>query len=257
MREESEVAVSYAEKWMEAHCQTCNATGDAPQAAMRATDEPKTYAMLIQSISPWHISNSMKRKLEETQCLGKRQIACSVSMSFFHAGSKKFYGSTFVGHEHIFVLKNGLSEINYLTINLNELVYFHTKVVDPNSVIVCELVASLFDQFGEGEKRYGCGFAVVSPFSDCCEDDSERSHKNPVKSGSICIYDGSPRDLLDAKEPGGIFQQLRKQETKCMMLYKIWRCSEIGTALNSVRLVSSSSCYSKLFAMIPHLSLQN
>lgn len=240
---------------MEAHCQTFNDAGEAPTAAV-AADEPTTYAMSVESISPWHISNNMKRKLEETQCLGERKIACSVSMSFFHAASKKFYGCTsFIGHEHVFVLKNSL---NHLSINLNELVYFQTKVVDPNSVVVCELVASLFDQFGEDvEKKYGCGFAVLTPFSDC-EDDSERSQGDPVKSGSICIYDGSPRDLLDAKEPGSISQQLRKQETKCMMSYKVWHCGEIGAAIKSLRVVSLTSIFCKLsFATIPHLPFPN
>ena len=129
--------VSHAEKWLTEHSQLFN---DPPQQAQTSAD-PTMFAISIDSIMPWNVSSNVKRKLEETPCLGERRITCSVSLSFFHTPSKKFYGSTFIGHQHTFSLKN-INEIKSLSLyNLNELVYFQTRVNDPNSVLVCELVA--------------------------------------------------------------------------------------------------------------------
>ena len=226
----------FIERWLDAHRQTTN---DHLPAGTITADESNVFAISIKSIIPWNISTSIKHKLDELQCRGERRVACSISMSFFHVPSKKFYGTTFAGHEHTFTLKS-LNEMSNLSINnLNEMIYFQTTVVDPNAVVVCELVAALYDAFGEGiEKRYGCGFAVISPFSNCDEVD-KKSPNDPIKSGPICVYDGSPRDLLSLKSHGGsMFQQLRKQETKSVLTYKIWDRIDVGKVLKDSHIVS-------------------
>lgn len=229
MKKEHELFVDI---WLDTHCHPNRFINDPPTGTICA-DEPTTYAISIDGISPWRISSNIRRKLEETQCLGERRITCSISMSFFHVTSKKFYGSTFLGHEHTFTLKN-LNEINNLSMtNLNELIYFNTRVTDPNAVLVCELVTSLYDQFGGGiEKRFGCGYGVICLFSDF--DGELNARHDPIKSGSICIFDGSPRDLLTVKGQGGSI----KQETKCMLSYRMWRCDGIGAVINTSAIVS-------------------
>eukprot|EP00956_Cyclotella_meneghiniana_P014371 scaffold21503_cov56-Cyclotella_meneghiniana.AAC.2 len=228
---------SHAEKWLTEHSQLFN----GPPQQTQTSADPTMFAISIDSIMPWNVSSNVKRKLEETPCLGERRITCSVSLSFFHTPSKKFYGSTFIGHQHTFSLKN-INEIKSLSLsNLNELVYFQTRVNDPNSVLVCELVASLLDPFGDGiEKRFGCGFAIIGPFIDT-ENDDGSSQRDPIKSGSICIYDGSPRELLSMKGQGiSIFQQLRKQETKSRLSFKVWLCSSIGDVIRSASILQEN-----------------
>ena len=100
-----EQRLSHAEKWMDEQIRQLSIDDELPKTLI-TTDNSTAYAILVASIAPWNISNSIKRKLEEIQLSGERQIACSLSMSFYHAQSKKFYGSTFVGHEHTFTLKN-------------------------------------------------------------------------------------------------------------------------------------------------------
>ena len=227
--------ISHIDKWMDAHCR--QHLSDPPEQA-RTVEHPTTFAISIDRIIPWNTSN-IRRKLEELHYLGEIRVAFSVSLSLFHTESKQFYGSTFVGHDHVVTLKN-LKEFDTLSMNnLNELVYFQTRVIDPNSVVVCELVASLFDQFGEGiERRYGCGFAIINPF--CVDEDAsitENLKQRPIKSGITFVYDGSPRDLLGLKEPSGALEQLRtsKRDTKSAVSYKIWQCNGITTVESFVK----------------------
>ena len=226
----------FAEKWIDTHCKQFNSfANDLPEQAIKNVNST-VYALLLSSIIPWN-SNSIKRTLEKMHHIGERRIKCSISMSFFHTPTKKFYGSTFVGHEHFFVLKN-LDQMNNVSMkNLNELVYFHTSVVNPNSVVVCELIVSVFEPMGNGiETRHGCGFAVISPFLDC--NDEIGSRGGLLKSDSICVYEGSPRDLLGIKGQVNILKQLSERKTKSIMSYKSWRCDDIGEVIRTVNIVS-------------------
>lgn len=229
MNEIRESERSYAESWMDDRCKEIIFAVDLPNG-LDTVGDPVTYAICV-SNTTWPLSGSIKKKLEET---GERRITCSMSMSFYHFIGAKFYGSTFVGHEQAFTLKRVQSESLVQINNFNELVYFQTKVCDSNCFVVIELVVTLYNHYGDAvEKRYGCGFALISPFLS----------ELPC-AGSTYMYEGSPRELLNLRGDGSIFEQLRKQETKLVLSYQVWRCESIGEVLKSSNLVRST-CLAK------------
>ncbi|KAL3785924.1 hypothetical protein HJC23_008119, partial [Cyclotella cryptica] len=225
MSENRETGTSYAESWIDAHCKEIIFAVDLPDG-LKTVGDPATYAICI-SRTTWPISGSIKKKLEETS---ERRMTCSASMSFYHFKGAKFYGSTYVGDEHAFTLKSGKSDILSQIKNFNELVYFQTKVYDPNCFVVIELVVSLYDHFDDSvEKRYGCGFALISPF-----------FLELTYAGSTNVYAGSPRELLKLRGDRSIFEQLRKQESKSELSYQVWRCDNIGEVLKSSNIIKEN-----------------
>jgi hypothetical protein len=225
MSETREPGRSYAENWMDDRCKEIIFAVDLPNG-LDMVGDPATYAVCV-SNTTWPLSGSIKKRLEET---GERRITCSMSMSFYHFTGAKFYGSTFVGHEHAFTLKSVKNDTLIQIKNFNELVYFQTKVYDSNCFVVIELVVSLYDHYGDVvEKRYGCGFVLISTFF------SELPY-----AGSTHVYEGSPRELLSLRGGSSIFEQLRKQETILELSYQVWRCENIGEVLKFSNLVRNT-----------------
>lgn len=191
--------------------------------------KPTAYAFLLSSIDHWPIPPSLKKILETAELDGMQEtrITCSISMSFYHTLSKRFYGSTWVGHEHPFSIKTSTKRIPID--NLNELTYFQTRINDPNCFIVVELVMAILSPLdGSVSRRYGCGWALVNPFFlDLA-----------MSTGKIGLYSGSPRDLLQLKGSGSSIQKelLIKQRagtTSAMVTYTIWRPTDLGLSLAS------------------------
>ena len=85
----------------------------------------------------------------------------SVSMSFYHSSSKRFFGSTWMGFKQSPPKKGGENLL------FNEVVYWSSSVVDPNCFSVIELVATEVDNSsGVVMGQYGCGWAMLQPFGD-------------------------------------------------------------------------------------------
>lgn len=207
---------------------------------------PTTYAILISDIDPWPIPTTLKRKLQEVQLqdgIKERNIACSISMSFYHVRSKRFFGSTFVGYEHVFSITDS-THVSFPARNLNEMMYFQSKIQDRNCFAVLELVMTTYDSFnGSVASRYGCGWALLKPFLPTYGTKGNSQLDGIISTGKINVYAGTPKDLLSMKGDGAaVLKQLTNKKVDqpvSIVSYKIWRqdaLNEIITSSNIVRI---------------------
>ena len=101
-------------------------------------------------------------------------------MTFFHGRSQRFFGNTWIGSEH-HVTSLGKCD----SFNLNEIVYFRSKIVDPTCYCVIELVAT---EYWPGKstpaRLYGCGWSLINPFT------------TEVADGITFVHHGTPNRLL-------------------------------------------------------------
>jgi len=140
-------------------------------------------------------------------------VTCSMSMTFYHSKSKRFYGSTWVGHEHPFTIKSSSTKL--VLDNFSELTYFFTRINDPCCFIVIELIMNILSPLdGSVSERLGCGWAVVNPFLG-----------GSMSNGSICLLGGSPRRLIELKgnRAAILIDQLAEHGSLSQLSFKIWR----------------------------------
>ena len=162
--------------------------------------------------------SSLKKRLETAELEGMKSInvTCSMSMTFYDSKSKRFYGSTWVGHEHHFIIK--ICSTMIVLENFNELVYFFTRINDPYHFIVIELIMNIRSPLnGSISGRLGCGWAVIDPFLG-----ENKTHDR------VSLLDGSPRRLLELKgNRAAILDQLAKQDRRkkraSVLSFTIWR----------------------------------
>ena len=204
------------------------------------------YAMLVSSIEPyWPMPPTLKRKLQEAQLkegAEETKIACSIAMSFYHTSSKRFYGSTWVGYEHVLPVSN-FQNLQFPVRNLNELMYFQSSVDnDPNRLAVIELVTTTFDSFtGSVASRYGCGWALISPFHIV------EKNKEETRFTRITVFEGTPRELLSLKGDGAaILRQLNMKKIEgepSVISYRIWRLETMSKLFKTSGIVSTAKIF--------------
>ena len=115
-----------------------------------------------------------------------KEIKYSISVAFYHASSKRFYGSTYIGTEH-----EG-TDGKYI---LNELLYFRLKCFGPNCYAVLELIATEYTS-STVHGQYGCGWGLIRlDFSE---------------NGETVIHQGTPRELLFSDNVQELQQSLPK-----------------------------------------------
>lgn len=205
------------DRWIERHSKVPITLDDLPKDTSPVTAEtPITYACLLSSISSWPLPSSLTKRWEAEELNGmhQRHITCSVSMSFYHTLSKRFFGSTWVGHEHHFSVKSSTKKLP--VDNLNELVYFNSSIRDSKDCFaVVELVVTTLNALDDSvARRYGCGYALIHsflPVIDQCQ--NKTTH----------LFAGSPRDLLQLKGNGALLDQLAKKATASTLSYALWR----------------------------------
>lgn len=186
-------------------------------------DHPTVYAFLFSSINPWPIPPSFKKRLQSEELDGIQvlNITCSLSMTFYHSKTKRFYGSTYIGHEHHCTIQKSSSKIVFE--NFNELTYFFTRINDPNCFIVIELVLNILSPLSGGiSGRVGCGWAIINPYV------------GELKStGKICLHEGSPKRLLECKgNHTAIENHLTKHnKTTSVVSFTIWRSESLSKTL--------------------------
>lgn len=186
--------------------------------------DPTVYAMILASINPWPIPPSFKKRLQSVEQNGMQvlNITCSMSMTFYHSKTKRFYGSTYIGHEHHWTIQKSSSKIVFE--NFNELTYFFTRINDPNCFLVIELVMNILSPLSGGiSGRVGCGWAILNPYV------------GELKStGKICLYEGSPKRLLECKgNHTAIENHLAKhnKRTTSSVSFTIWRSESLSKTL--------------------------
>jgi hypothetical protein len=206
--------------------QTVTTINDLPKehAPNIDVDHPTVYAFLLASINPWPIPPSFKKRLQSVEHDGMQvlNITCSMSMTFYHSKTKRFFGSTYLGHEHHCTIQSSSSKIVFE--NFNELTYFFTRINDPNCFIVIELVMNILSPLSGGVSgRVGCGWAILNPYV------------GELKStGKICLYEGSPKRLLECKgNHTAIENHLAKHNkaTTSVLAFSIWRCESLSKTL--------------------------
>mmetsp|Transcript_34093 Transcript_34093/g.50049 ORF Transcript_34093/g.50049 Transcript_34093/m.50049 type:complete len:1438 (+) Transcript_34093:97-4410(+) len=153
----------------------------------------QTYAMQILRINPWPIPPNLLKIIQKANA---RALSYSVSMSFYHILSKRFFGSTWIGRNY---LNSSVEEDGSL--ETNELVYFQSKIMDPNCFAVIELVATKHDlQQQKITGQYACGWALMKPF--VCDTSTMNLNKQKSEGESILslnVIGGTPRKLLTMK----------------------------------------------------------
>ena len=174
-----------------------------------------SYAFLLSSINPWPMPPSLKKRLQtaELNRMHLTKVTCSMSMTFYHPKSKRFYGSTWVGHEHPCTIKSSSTKL--VLDNFSELTYFFTRINDPCCFIVIELIMNILGPLdGSVSERLGCGWAIVNPFLG-----------GSMSNGSICLLGGSPRRLLELKgnRAAILIDQLAKHGSLSQLSFAIWR----------------------------------
>jgi hypothetical protein len=186
-------------------------------------DHPTVYAFLLASINPWPIPPSFKKRLQSVEHDGMQvlNITCSMSMTFYHSKTKRFFGSTYLGHEHHCTIQRSSSKIVFE--NFNELTYFFTRINDPNCFIVIELVMNILSPLSGGlSGRVGCGWAILNPYV------------GELKStGKFCLYEGSPKRLLECKGNHTAIQNHLAKHNKAtsVLAFTIWRCESLSKTL--------------------------
>lgn len=118
--------------------------------------------------------------------ISHKEIKYSISVTFYHAPSKRFYGSTYLGTE---------LESTDGTFRLNELLYFRLKYFGPNCYGVLELIATEYTS-SVVNGQYGCGWGLIR--LDFSETDG------------VTIYQGTPRELLFADSVQELQQSLAR-----------------------------------------------
>lgn len=211
------------------------------------SEYPTAYALLLSGVEPWPIPSALKKKMKDEKLqfgMICKKIACSISMTFYHVLSKKFFGSTFVGHEY--VVSTEATNIPISVKNFNEIMYFQSRIRDPNCFAVIELVMSTFDSVSdEVSNRYGCGWTIINPF----EFEVDKEHQSNdigscklITSGNLCVYRGSPRELVTKKGDGkDVLKHFNSTKMDTFIPYKLWNFESLNRVVMTWNIVSIQS----------------
>jgi len=162
------------------------------------------------------------------------KLTFSISLTFYHVSSKRFFGSTFIGCEHKYNTKTDNERDSIL---LNELVYFSPKYDrGDEQLIIVELIATEYNRkSGTKEGVYGCGWTLLRiPTIKGAE-----RRKNVIQEyRSVPLNLGSPKIIL----------RMTPQEVRAIcdspdssgfqIQYELWVCSpDLGATLRSNALI--------------------
>jgi len=114
----------------------------------------------------------------------------SLSMSFYHVVSKRFFGSTWMGSTFD---DSSLKKNSLVT---NEMIYWSSYLSDPNCFAVIELVATEYHRTTNVTiGQYGCGWATLQPFGDVTLKDVGGVEGGEEGFIPLKVYGGTPRKL--------------------------------------------------------------
>ena len=154
--------------------------------------ESRFSAICVTSVTPcWPIPSRLSKLLSQQS---NHSLKFSISVTFYHALSKQFYGTTFVGNDHTSTTS---AEEDDPVISLNELIYFKSKYNDHHCYAITELIATEYSPSHVDWKgnQYGCGWSVIP-----------LNHTNTSKNQEAYILSGTPRKLLLLKTSDLLFQ---------------------------------------------------
>jgi hypothetical protein len=157
------------------------------EAAPQTHKKPTAFVLNLRSIESWPVPSALRARLDAHP---NHSLKYSVSMSFYHSVSKRFFGSTWMGYKQSPPKK---SEV----LLINELVYWQSSIADPNCFAIIELVATEVDNGSDVVVgQYGCGWAMMQPFGDAgIRDISTESKLGEEGFHPLKVYSGTPRKL--------------------------------------------------------------
>lgn len=127
------------------------------EAAPQTHKKPTAFVLNLRSIESWPVPTALRQRLDQHP---NHSLKYSVSMSFYHSVSKRFFGSTWMGYKQSPPKKSDV-------LLVNELVYWQSSIADPNCFAIIELVATEVDTNSDViVGQYGCGWAMMQPFGD-------------------------------------------------------------------------------------------
>ena len=149
------------------------------------------YVLYIQSVTKWPLPQPFLTKL--TNDSQEKCIKYFVSISFYHTVSKHFFGTTWKSCSSDYTDEGGGA------ITLNEVVIFHSKIIDSNCIAIIELIAEKHDTNNAYSRQISCGFCMIQPFGtnflDVCSYSREEDDDDAIPLLSSKVYRGTPRKL--------------------------------------------------------------
>ena len=200
---------------------------------MKGTRNNQTlFAVNIYSVFPyWPIPKAIQKRMSYNQDI---RLTFSISLTFYHVPSKRFFGSTYIGYENEHIPKPDRESDCFL---LNELVYFSPKYDrGDDQLLVVELIATEYNRKTETKEGiYGCGWTLVRiPTIK----DAERRKSVIQEYRSVPLNLGSPKILLrmTSNEVRDIYDS--SVSSGFQVQYELWVCSpELCTTLRSRSLI--------------------
>jgi len=190
------------------------------------------FAINIYSVFPsWPIPKSIQKRLAYNSDI---KLTISISLSFYHVPSKRFFGSTFVSGEVEYHAKDDSKNDS---IFLNELIYFCPKYDRGDmQLIIVELIANEYSRkTGTKQGVYGCGWTLLRiPTTK----DAERKKNVIQEYRSVPLNLGTPKILL-RMIPNEIRAICDSSDSSGFQIqYELWVCShDLGVTLRSNALI--------------------
>ena len=179
-------------------------------------------------------------------------FSIQLSFSFFHIKSQSFFGSTWLSFPVDIPADSPGDAVSIVDIDINDIIYFVSRLTDPACVGVVEIVASLQSSAGKVPAgQYGCGWTMLNCFSSTSSSLSDIADgEESIITTSFSLFTGSPRDLIMYSDLSTLSKELAKNElSNCSLEVKMMAHKRL---LKAQRLIAENEVLGR-FDVIPGL----